>query len=70
LTDKYQAALSTIGDLEKQLEVTQKQQRCYIEKCQTLEKNISRLYVTAKAELGRKDAQIEEFRYLHVSLFD
>lgn len=62
LNEKYKAALDTISDLERRLEAAKKQEAFYVEKCQTLEKNISLLYVTAKAELQRKDSQIEELR--------
>lgn len=62
LNEKYKAALDTIQDLEKELKAAKKQETYYSEKCLSLEKNISLLYVTAKAELQRKESQIEELR--------
>nr|XP_022291702.1 uncharacterized protein LOC111103014 [Crassostrea virginica] len=62
LNEKYKAALDTIQDLEKELKAAKKLETYYSEKCLSLEKNISLLYVTAKAELQRKESQIEELR--------
>ena len=63
LETKYTEALNRIVDLEKQLNESLIAETELKKKSDTLEKNITDLLVTARAELQRKDKEISDLRY-------
>ena len=63
LETKYTEAIDRISDLEKQLNESLITETELKKKSDTLEKNITDLLVTARAELQRKDREISDLRY-------
>ncbi|XP_060084358.1 uncharacterized protein LOC132563635 [Ylistrum balloti] len=64
LSRKYDDAVLKIKQLESEVDTLRKSESRLTEKCDTLERNISSLFLTARLELKRKDNIIQQNKFM------